>query len=99
MNDHPSNRLISASLPIFMSLVALLAVVKGVVNFRKYGPPLTEDGPWHVFMLMMFVQLPIIVYFIIKSRRELRRALPVLAAQLSLWGVSMGAAVSLPGLY
>jgi hypothetical protein len=61
---HPSNRLIGASLPIFMSLVALLAVARAVVNFKKYGPPLGEDGPWHLFMLTMFLQLPIILYFI-----------------------------------
>jgi hypothetical protein len=80
-------------------LVALLAVAKAFVNFTRHGPPLDKDGPWHVFMLSMFVQLPIILYFIFEYRRALRRGLPVLATQLSLWGLSMGAACYSPGIY
>ena len=82
-----------------MSLVGLLAVAKAVVNYKKFGPPMDEYGPWHVFVLMMFLQLPIILYFIIIRRRELRGALRVLAVQLSLWGIGMGAAFYLPGIY
>jgi hypothetical protein len=98
MTDHPINR-VSGFAPIIMSLVALLAVAKAFVNFTRHGPPLDEDGPWHVFMLSMFVQLPIILYFIFEYRRALRRALPVLATQLSQWGLSMGAACYLSGIY
>jgi hypothetical protein len=99
MSDHPGARLISASLPIYMSLVALLAMAKAAVNYRTYGPPPHEDVRWHVFMLMMFLQLPIILYFIIRCRRELRRALPVLLGQVSLLNISLGAGYCLPGLY
>jgi hypothetical protein len=97
MPEHPFNRL-SGIVPIMMSVVALLMVAKSAVNFRHYGLPSHEDGPWHVFMLMMFVQLPMICYFAIRSRRDLPKALPVLAAQLGLWAVSLGAAYCLPGL-
>jgi hypothetical protein len=98
MSDHPINRL-SGIAPMMMSLVALLSVAKAVINFKHYGPPLDEDGPWHVFILMMLLQLPIILYFIFRSRREFRRALPVLATQMSLWALSLGAAYYFPGLY
>jgi hypothetical protein len=98
MSDHPVNRW-SGFVPLMMSLVALLAVAKAVVNFRQHGPPLSEDGPWHVFMSMIFLQLPIILYFIFRSRREFRRALPILAMQLSLWAICLGDAYYFPGMY
>jgi len=82
-----------------MSVVALLAVAKAYVNYIQHGPPLDEDGPWHVFVIAMFAQLPIILYFIFECRRAFWRAVPVLAMQLSLWTVSMGAANYLPGIY
>ena len=98
MNYHPINRL-SGIAPMMMSSVALLAVAKAFVNYKHYGPPLDEDGPWHVFMLMMFTQLPIILCFVFRSRREFPRALPVLVTQMSLWAISLGAAHYFPGLY
>ncbi|MGA2710440.1 MAG: hypothetical protein ACLQJ0_22160 [Steroidobacteraceae bacterium] len=98
MDDHPINR-VSGSAPIMMSPVALMAMAKAFVNFNQHGPPLDEDGPWHVFMLSMFGQLPIILYLIFECRRTFRGALPILATLLSLWAVSMGAAYYFPGIY
>ena len=98
MSSHPINR-VSGLAPIMMSLLALLAVAKAVVNFKRFGPPGDEDGPWDVFVLMMLVQPPIILYFLYCSRHEFRRMLPVLATQVSLWVISLGAAYGLPGLH
>jgi hypothetical protein len=98
VSDQPISRL-SGVAPIMMSLVALLAVVKAAVNYEHDGPPLDEDGPWHVFLLMLFMQLPIIWYFVFRSRREFPRALPVLVTQMSLWAISLGAGYYFPGLY
>ncbi len=98
MSDHPIDR-VSGYAPIIMSALALLAVAKAVVNFKHHGPPLDEDGPWHIFVLMMVAQLPLIAYFIFKFRRELRKALPVVVAQLSLWAVSLATAWYVPGIY
>ena len=67
MSGHPIHRL-SGVAPIMMSLVALLAVVKAAVNYKHYGPPFDEDGPWHVFMLVMFMQLPIILHFCLQIK-------------------------------
>jgi hypothetical protein len=41
--------------PIMTSPLALPALAKAVVNFERHGPPLGEDDPWHVFMLMMLL--------------------------------------------
>jgi len=98
MNDQPINRL-SGIAPIMMSLIALLALAKAFVNFEHYGPPLDEDGPWHVFVLMMLMQLPIILFFVFRYRREIPRTYPVLVTQISLWVISLGAAYYFPGLY
>ena len=98
MKNHPFNRL-SAYAPIYMSVIALLAVAKAMVNFKRFGPALDEDGPWHVFMLMMFLQLPIIFYFVVRYRDELGKVLPIFAAQLSMWVLSLTAAWYFPGIY
>lgn len=60
MRDLPVNR-VSGAAPIMMSVVALLAVAKAYVNYVQHGPPLDEDGPWHIFVIAMFAQLPITV--------------------------------------
>jgi hypothetical protein len=98
MGEHPINRW-SGVVPLLMSLVALLAVGKAIGNYRRYGPPLDEDTAWRVFALMMCLQPPIILYFIFRFRRELRRALPVLVAQVSLWAVCLGSIWYFPGIF
>jgi len=98
MDEHPINRW-SGVVPLLMSLIALLAVAKAVGNYRRYGPPLDEDAAWHVFALMMCLQPPIVLYFIFRSRRELRRALPVLGAQISIWAICVGAIWYFPGIF
>jgi hypothetical protein len=78
MNEHPINR-VSAFIPIFMSIFALLAVA------HSYRHASHEDGSWHIWMLMVFLQLPLACYFVITSRREFRRVIPILATQAALW--------------
>jgi hypothetical protein len=82
MNEHPINR-VSGFAPILLSAVALYAAL------RSYHHAAHEDGNWHVWLLALFLQVPIILYFVIQSRREIRRAVPVLVAQGALWGVSL----------
>ena len=82
MNEHPINR-VSAFAPIFMSICALLAVA------HSYRHASHEDGNWHIWMLLMFLQLPLACYFIFTSRRELRRVTPILVTQATLWTVSL----------
>jgi hypothetical protein len=81
MNEPFSNRF-SAVAPIGLALAALLAVL----NARHASH---EDGWWHVWMLMLLLQLPLIGYFLYDSRRELRRAMPVLAFQIALFCVGL----------
>lgn len=82
MNEHPFNR-VSAFAPIFMSIVALLAVA------HSYRQASHEDGSWHIWMLMLFFQLPLTCYLTITSRREFRRVIPILTTQAALWIVSL----------
>ena len=90
MNEHPINR-VSAFAPIFMSILALLAVA------NSYHHATHEDGNWHVWMLMVLLQLPFTFYFIFKSRHELRRVIPILIAQCILWAISLASGAYQPG--
>ena len=97
MENHPLNR-VTAFLPVAMSLFALLVVMKAAVDYERVGPPSHENGHWHLFMLMMLAQVPLILFFVFQSRRQWRMAWPVLATQLSLWCLSFAAALYFPGL-
>lgn len=89
MSEHPINRF-SAVAPIFMSILALLAVA------HSYRHASHEDGNWHVWMLMLFAQLPILLYFVVTSRHQLRRVAPIAAIQTALWATSLVAGAFQP---
>ena len=78
MSEYPINR-ISALAPIFMSILALLAVA------HSYRHASHEDGNWHVWILLLFAQLPFLLYFVLTSRRQLRRVAPIVGIQAALW--------------
>jgi len=89
MNGHPLNR-ISAFAPIYMSILALLAVAHG------YRHGAHEDGSWHIWMLLIFLQLPLVCYFLITSRHEFRRATPIVLTQTALWVIGLIAGACQP---
>jgi hypothetical protein len=78
---------IEAWVPIGMALVALAAIAKAAINFQRFGPPTAEDGPWHLFMLAMVVQLGGIFCLAFMHRHRFVEAAPVLTAQIGLFGV------------
>ncbi len=82
VSEHPINRL-SAFAPIFMSILALLAVA------HSYRHASHEDGNWHVWILLLFAQLPFFLYFVMTSRRQLRRVAPIVAVQATLWTIGL----------
>jgi hypothetical protein len=82
MSEPVINRM-SAFAPIFMSILALLAVA------HSYRHASHEDGNWHVWILLTFSQLPFILYFLFTSRRELRRVAPIVTIQTVLWATSL----------
>lgn len=82
MKEHPINR-VSALAPIFMSMLALLAVA------HSYRHASHEDGNWHVWILLLFAQLPFLLYFVVTSRRQLRGVVPIVAIQVALWATSV----------
>ena len=79
-----------------MSLMALTMVLWAI---GKYGlgphQKHDEDGADHIFILLMYLQLPIIAAFVFSSHRQVRQILPVLALQLTLWAITAGVAVYL----
>jgi len=56
-----------------------------------------EDGTWHIWMLMLFLQLPLVVYFAVTSRREFRKVAPIVLAQGMLWALALLAGGFQPG--
>jgi hypothetical protein len=90
MSEHPFNR-VSAFVPIYMSIGALLAVALSVHHATH------EDATWHIWMLMLFLQLPLVVYFAITSRRGFRKVAPIVLAQGVLWVLALLAGGFQPG--
>ena len=86
MTNQPVTRL-TAYTPIVMSLIALAVVWAGLaeIGFDPARYPKDEGSAAHIWQLLMVFQLPIILLFIITNWRWLRRTLPVLALQLTLW--------------
>jgi multisubunit Na+/H+ antiporter MnhB subunit len=81
---------VTAVAPIIMSLVSLAIVIEGHLEFGSH-PPADEGWQAHIFQLLMLLAVPIILLYIAISWRSLKQALPVLAAQLFLWLLALGA--------
>ena len=81
-SENPANR-ISAFAPIYLSILALLAVA------HSYRGASHEDGSWHVWMLALLLQLPLAAYFLFTSRHEFRRAKPIVVTQVILWSLGL----------
>jgi hypothetical protein len=73
-----------------MSLASLAIVIEGHIEFGNL-PPADEGWQAHLFQLLMVLAVPIILLFIAISWRSLKQALPILAAQVILWLLALGA--------
>jgi hypothetical protein len=81
----------SGVVPIAMSLTLLLMWIgRGVIGVNPL-PIHDEDAIDHVGMLLMYGQVPVIAYFVFNSRRQIKRTLPLLGVQLSLWALVLAA--------
>src|SRR5579859_5462858 len=98
MSDHPINRW-SGTLPLLLSLIALLMVGHGYGDYRRFGPPADEGGAEHLFLLALAVQLPMMLWFAYTARREARRARPVLVGQVGLFAVALLGGITCPGFH
>lgn len=76
--------------PMVMSLLALALVMEGVIEFG-HNPPKDEGWQAHLYQILMVVQVPIILMFIVTRWRTLKQNLPVLGTQVLLWGAALGA--------
>lgn len=78
----------SAFLPVAMSLAALATVVI-FAAMHGTAPQADEGAAAHIWQLLMAAQVPIVLYFAIKSvPQSPRQALPILALQV---GAALGA--------
>ena len=83
----------SAIAPIAMSLLVLLMLIAGDASFGANPLPIhDEDAADHIGMILMYGQVPIMLYFAFASRHRIETMIPVLLVQCLLW-VSIFAAV------
>jgi hypothetical protein len=83
--------------PIAMSLLVLLMLIAGDALFGANPLPIhDEDAADHIGMILMYGQVPIMLYFAFAGRHRIKRMLPVLLVQCLLW-VSIFAAVAYLG--
>jgi hypothetical protein len=79
--------------PIAMSLLVVLMLIAGDALLGANPLPIhDEDAADHIGMILMYGQVPFILYFAFAGRHRIRRLLPVLLVQCLLW-VSIFAAV------
>ena len=83
MVDQPIKR-VSGYAPIVMSLLCFGVIAEANLEFGSSRP---SDEEWqaHIFQILMALELPIILIFVITDWRSIPGILPVLAAQLALW--------------
>jgi hypothetical protein len=81
---------IAAVAPMALSLAALAIVIEGHLEFGSH-PPADEGWQAHLFQLLMVLALPIILVYIAISWRSLKEAWPILATQVVLWQLALGA--------
>jgi hypothetical protein len=87
----------SAIAPIAMSSLVLLMLIAGDTLFGLNPLPVhDEDAADHIGMILMYGQVPIMLYFAFAGRHRIKRMLPVLLVQCLLW-VSIFAAVAYLG--
>jgi hypothetical protein len=81
------------AMPILMSLVVLLMIAVELWKHGTHASHHDEDTADHIAMLLMFGQIPIMFWFAASGRHHVRRILPTLVIQLSLWAITFAAAV------
>ena len=88
--DPRTVRRITAIAPIVLSLAALAIVIEGHFEFGSH-PPADEGWQAHLFQLLMVLAVPIILLYVAISWRTLKQVWPILAAQVILWLLALGA--------
>lgn len=101
-SDHqpqPSNGLLlrewDGATPILMSLAVLAMVAIDCLKHGLHAPHHDEGGIDHIGMLLMFGQIPIMMWFTAPRRHRFRQVLPTLILQLLLWATAFVSAVTL----
>ena len=89
MNPRTVKR-VTAIAPMVLSLAALAIVIEGHIEFGSH-PPADEGWQAHLFQLLMVLAVPIILVYVAISWRSLKQALPILATQVCLWLLALGA--------
>ena len=88
--DSRTVKRVTAFAPMVLSLAALAIVIEGHLEFGSH-PPADEGWQAHLFQLLMVLAVPIILLYVSISWRTLKQAWPILAAQVLLWLLALGA--------
>jgi hypothetical protein len=85
--------------PLAMSCLVLLMLIAGDALFTRNPLPIHDEAAAdHIAMILMYGQVPIILYFAFAGRQRIRRVLPVLLLQCLLWAGIFAAVVYLDRL-
>lgn len=83
----------SGATPMLMSVVVLLMIAIDLWKHGLHQSHHDEGITDHIAILLMFGQIPIICWFVILGRHHVRRILPTLVIQLTLWTITYAAGV------
>jgi hypothetical protein len=94
----PSSALIKqwdGALPIIMSVIVLLMIAADIWKHGVHAPHHDEGSADHIAQLLMFGQIPIMLWFAAPGRHRAGRVAPTLAIQLALWVMTYVLALTL----
>jgi hypothetical protein len=78
-----------------MSATVLLMIVAELIRHGLHAPRHDEGTSDHIAIMLMFGQIPIMLWFVATRRHSVSAILPVLTIQLALWTVAFVLAVTL----
>lgn len=82
-------------LPTLMSIVVLVMIIAERLHQGMHAPHHDEGTADHVAIMLMYGQIPIMLWFVAARRHPVRTIAPTLAIQLGLWAATFIAAVML----
>ncbi len=78
--------------PLIMSLLALVLVIEGLLQFGLDHREVDEGWQAHLFQLLMLLQVPVVILFAATMNwKQPSRALLFLGLQAAAWSAAFGA--------
>ena len=83
------------ALPIIMSAIVLVMILVERLQHGPHAPHHDEGTADHIAIVLMYGQIPIMLWFVAMRRHPVPIILPTLAIQLGLWALTFAAAALL----